>query len=141
MVTVCVLIGLGLFIGGIVIASATRGSVENRGLGDTAQLPDRSNTPLLTASQLHTRNIRSTSPPGLPPRRLQLQGSNSVVVTSNAIAACCGPRGVQPAQFPCCPFDKLRNIPGEQQRIFWDNQADRYYCSRGHRFKRNGKPH
>lgn len=139
MVTVCILIGLVLLIGGIIIACATRNSNAHRSVYNPPPLPNRSNasTPLLTASQTRTRASRPSSPPGLPPRRSQ--SLNSVFVTRSSIAACCGPRGVQPAQFPCCPFDKQRNIPGELQLIFWDNQANCYYCSRGHKFKSNGK--
>lgn len=137
MVTVCILIGLVLLIGGIIIAYATRNSNAHRSVSNPPPLPNRSNasTPLLTASQ--TRTSRPSSTPSLPPRRVQ--SLNSVSITRNSIAACCGPRGVQPAQFPCCPFDKQRNIPGERQLIFWDNQANCYYCSRGHKFKSNGR--
>ena len=138
MVTVCILIGLVLLIGGIIIAYATRNSNAHRSVSNQP-LPNRSNanTPLHTTSQTRTRNSRPSSTPRLPPRRAQT--TNSVFVTRNNIAACHGPRGVQPAQFPCCPFDKQRNIPGERQLIFWDNQANCYYCSRGHKFKSNGR--
>ena len=36
-------------------------------------------------------------------------------------------------------FDKQRNVPGERQVIFWDSGENCYLCSRGHRFKSNGK--
>lgn len=134
MVTVCILIGLGLLIGGIIIACVTRNSGTSRSSATPPPLPTRFNsgTPLLTATQPRARISRPSSPSALPPRRISYSSRNS-------ITACCGPRGVQPSQFPCCPFDKQRNIPGERQLIFWDNSANCYYCSRGHKFKSNGK--
>ena len=50
-----------------------------------------------------------------------------------------GPRGLKPIQFPCCPCDKQRNVPGKEQLIFWDSGLGCYRCSRGHKFKINGK--
>ena len=139
MVTVCILIGLGLLIGGIIIACVTRNSGTIRSSATPPPLPTRSNsgTPLLTATQPRTRINRPSSTSALPPRRTL--PSNPVYTSRNTFTACCGPRGVQPAQFPCCPFDKQRNVPGERQLIFWDNNANCYYCSRGHKFKSNGK--
>lgn len=47
-----------------------------------------------------------------------------------------GPHGEMPCDFPCCPYDKLRNHIGEKQVIFWDGTCFR--CVRGHAFKANG---
>ncbi len=139
MVTVCVIVGIALLIGGIIIACATRNSGTSRSSATPPPLPTRSNsvTPLRTANQPRIRSNRPSSASALPPRRTL--PSNSVYTSRNTLTACCGPRGVQPAQFPCCPFDKQRNVPGERQLIFWDNNANCYYCSRGHKFKSNGK--
>ena len=133
------LIGLGLLISGIVIACITNKKHSQRRTPTPPPLPTRANTvtPLITPDYpvIQTRNILGT--PSLPPRRSI--ASYSAYVSRNAITSCCGPRGVKPVQFPCCPFDKQRNVPGERQLIFWDNNANCYYCSRGHRFKSNGK--
>lgn len=139
MVLGCILIGLGLLIGGIIIACATSNSGASRRGAMPPPLPARTNygTPLRTTSQPRTSVNRPSPSSTLPPRHNL--SSNSVYTSRNTITACCGPRGVQPAQFPCCPFDKQRNVPGERQLIFWDNNANCYYCSRGHKFKSNGK--
>ena len=50
-----------------------------------------------------------------------------------------GPDGLRPENFPCCPFDKQRNLPGEAQKVFWDSIHGNYYCTRGHVFKKNGQ--
>ena len=49
-----------------------------------------------------------------------------------------GPHGEMPCDFPCCPYDKLRNHIGERQVIFWDAPANCFRCVRGHAFKANG---
>ncbi|MCD7738058.1 MAG: hypothetical protein LUH58_03325, partial [Lachnospiraceae bacterium] len=51
-----------------------------------------------------------------------------------------GPKGIRPDQFPCCPIDRQRNVASSPQKIFWDSGNNTYYCSRGHRFQRNGNP-
>ena len=141
MVTVCILIGLGLLIGAIIITCATRNAGARRVNNASPRIPARntSRTPVLSATrpQPRTHTSRHSSTTDLPPRRNAR--SNTGVASRSSIIACCGPRGVMPAQFPCCPFDKQRNIPGERQLIFWDNSENCYYCSRGHKFKSNGK--
>ena len=141
MVKLCILIGLGLLIGGVIIACATKNAGASRVNNVPARTPTRnvSSTPVLSATrpQPRTSTSRPSSTTALPPRRNAR--SNTVVASRSSITSCCGPRGVMPAQFPCCPFDKQRNIPGERQLIFWDNSENCYYCSRGHKFKSNGK--
>ena len=51
-----------------------------------------------------------------------------------------GPRGIKAYQFPCCPYDKQRNVVGKPQVIFWIPQKNCYRCSRGHEFRINGSP-
>ena len=78
----------------------------------------------------------------LPPRRRTSLQATAVPVLPGrrrALVANIGPRGVLPTQFPCCPYDKQRNVDGAPQLIFWDSEGDCYRCSRGHRFKRNGR--
>ena len=58
---------------------------------------------------------------------------------SKTVRADLGPRSLKPSQFPCCPYDKLRNTEGSPQVIFWDKAKSCYRCSRGHSFKSNGR--
>lgn len=51
-----------------------------------------------------------------------------------------GPRGIRPDQFPCCPIDRARNLPGQPQKIFWNDGAGCYRCPNGHRIAPNGRP-
>lgn len=51
-----------------------------------------------------------------------------------------GPRGLRPDQFPCCPIDRARNLPGQPQKIFWNEAAGCYRCPNGHRIAPNGRP-
>lgn len=90
------------------------------------------------------RKRRSKKTPDLPKRRdravcVRTAPRSFPVPVSRNAEPVSGPRGVRPTQFPCCPYDKQRNLAGEKQVIFWDSAADCYRCSRGHRFKRNGK--
>jgi|GEM_PF-826484 len=55
-------------------------------------------------------------------------------------AAGAGPRGIRPDQFPCCPIDRARNLPGQPQKIFWNETAGCYRCPNGHRIAPNGRP-
>ena len=51
-----------------------------------------------------------------------------------------GPRGIRPDQFPCCPIDRARNLPGQPQKIFGNETAGCYRCPNGHRIAPNGRP-
>ena len=55
-------------------------------------------------------------------------------------AAGAGPRGIRPDQFPCCPIDRARNLPGQPQKIFWNETAGCYRCPNGHQIAPNGRP-
>ena len=98
---------------------------------------------------LKRRHSKKTShmPPPLPPRKTNVSAGQSLPVRRQSgsatertvgLNAGSGPRGLKPVQFPCCPYDKQRNVPGKQQVIFWDKSADCYRCSRGHQFQKNG---
>lgn len=76
--------------------------------------------------------------PPLPPRRVAPVPARAGAAVGQS-ARRTGPRGLRPEQFPCCPFDKQRNLPGRPQVIFWDSGAECYQCARGHRFRKNGK--
>lgn len=76
------------------------------------------------------------SPPPLPPRRKMRQGTRNG--HKDEINRNLGPRGLRPAQFPCCPIDRQRNRPGQPQRIFWDGKRNCYVCSNNHHFRSNG---
>lgn len=139
MVTICILVGLGLASCGVIIAYATKKGCKGNTVNAPPPLPARVNVgmPSPTVSQPQTRTSNSSATRVLPPRR----SSASATANANRRAAetSDGPRGIKPAQFPCCPFDKQRNVPGERQVIFWDSGENCYRCSRGHRFKSNGK--
>lgn len=139
MVAICILVGLGLAACGVIIACATKKGRKGKAGNAPPPLPPRVNVgiPSPTVSQPQTRTSSSSAARALPPRR------SSASATANATRRTeepsNGPRGIKPAQFPCCPFDKQRNVPGERQVIFWDSGENCYLCSRGHRFKSNGK--
>ena len=133
MVTLCILVGLALALCGVTIGCLTkkRGH-EERAANAPPPLPPRVNVGISspTVSRTPSRTSGSSAVRALPLRR------------SSAVAAAgagYGPRGIQPAQFPCCPIDKQRNVPGERQVIFWHSGENCYRCARGHRFKSNGK--
>lgn len=139
MVEICILVGLGLAAFGVIIACATKKRRKVHSVNSPPPLPPRVNEGIssLTVSQLQTRTGDSSFTRALPPRR----SSVSATVNTNRryVEPGYGPRGIKPFQFPCCPFDKQRNVPGEHQVIFWDSGASCYRCSRGHQFKSNGK--
>lgn len=81
-------------------------------------------------------DFHHNSPPPLPPRRKMRQAArtgNKEEINSNL-----GPRGLRPAQFPCCPIDRQRNRSGQPQKIFWDSKRNCYVCSNNHHFRSNG---
>lgn len=140
MVTVCLLAGLGLALCGVILACATKQRSKGK---HAAQLPPP--LPPRAAASISAPRVSQTQAPGTRPAPLRALPPRRSSVPANAGAARrtagagYGPRGVTPAHFPCCPFDKQRNIPGQRQVIFWDSGENCYRCSRGHRFKSNGK--
>lgn len=140
MVTVCLLAGLGLALCGVILACATKQRSKGK---HAAQLPPP--LPPRVAAGIPAPRVSQTQAPGtrpaplraLPPRRSSAPANAGAA--RRTAGAGYGPRGVTPAHFPCCPFDKQRNIPGQRQVIFWDSGENCYRCSRGHRFKSNGK--
>ena len=140
MVTLCIFIGLGLFLCGIIITCSTNKGHDGKANNNPPPLPPRTNSsmPISMFNQYQNRTNDSYISPAMPPRH----SSRLVNINANQMTdkTCYGPRGIKPSQFPCCPFDKQRNVPGERQVIFWDSGASRYRCSRGHQFKSNGKP-
>ena len=135
METICILAVLGLAACGAIIACRTGKKRKEKNDAAPPPLPPRLNrgTPSPIVGQTETLP-RSSSAANIRPDRRSFAPATANVGGSNY-----GPRGLIPTRFPCCPFDKLRNVPGRQQVIFWDNRAGYYYCSRGHRFKSNGK--
>ena len=143
MVTTCIMVGLCLAVlCGIVIACTTTKKDKHPKANTPPPLPPRATvnvpSPSVSRSRVRTRIRTRTrtraravgTAPALPPRRPEPR-----TATADAL----GPRGVRPDQFPCCPYDKQRNVVGAPQLIFWDGTSNCYRCSRGHRFKRNGK--
>ena len=143
MVTTCIMVGLCLLaVCGIVIACTTTKKDKHPKANTPPPLPPRATvnvpSPSVSRSRVRTRTRTRTrtraravgTAPALPPRRPEPR-----TATADAL----GPRGVRPDQFPCCPYDKQRNVVGAPQLIFWDGTSNCYRCSRGHRFKRNGK--
>ena len=139
MVTICILVGLGLIACGVIIACITKKGRKEKTANTPPPLPPRVNVgiPSPTVSHAQTRTRSSSAARALPPRR----SSASAIANAarRTAGAGYGPRGIKPTQFPCCPIDKQRNVPGERQVIFWDSGENCYRCSRGHRFKSNGK--
>ena len=142
MVTTCIMVGLCLAVCGIVIACTTTKKDKHPKANTPPPLPPRATvnvpSPSVSRSRVRTRIRTRTrtrtravgTAPALPPRRPEPR---------TATAGALGPRGVRPDQFPCCPYDKQRNVVGAPQLIFWDGTSNCYHCSRGHRFKCNGK--
>lgn len=142
MVTICMLVGLGLAVCGVIIACATKKGCKKQSVDTPPPLPPRFNesihSPIVSRSQTRTGNYSPPSHPRpLPPRRFTTSAMTNAA--RRTVGPGYGPRGVKPNQFPCCPFDKQRNVPGQRQVIFWDSGAGCYRCSRGHQFKYNGK--
>ena len=139
MVIVCILLGLGLAACGVIIALVTKKRHQEKQDNVPPPLPPRVNMsiPSPIVSQPQTMISNSSITRVLPPRRSSASASANAYRRSAETAY--GPRGIKPSQFPCCPFDKQRNVPGERQVIFWDSGASCYRCSRGHQFKSNGK--
>ena len=127
MLELSIVIGIFLMVAGVGLWMAT----EEKNV--LSSLPPRNNnvmngqTGYQQKSHIHNRKIS----PALPPRRN---------VSRSAFSRNSGPHGLTPTEFPCCPLDKQRNLPGKPQYIFWDEINQCYYCSRGHRIKSNGKP-
>lgn len=137
-ITILMVLGVALY-GAIYVVNSKYGhnQTDNR---DPPSLPARaSRTSAQPENILQRKKVQKSAEvhPQLPHRRFQSVAKNH---TLEAKASYYGPRGLKPSQFPCCPFDKQRNVPGGRQVIFWDEQAHCYYCSRGHRFRSNGKP-
>ena len=136
MVTTCIMVGLCLAVCGIVIACTTTKKDKHPKANTPPPLPPRATvnvpSPSVSRSRVRTRTRARAvgTAPALPPRRPEPR-----TATTGAL----GPRGVRPDQFPCCPYDKQRNVVGAPQLIFWDGTSHCYRCSRGHRFKCNGK--
>lgn len=134
MVTTCIMVGLCLAVCGILIACTTTKKDKHPKANTPPPLPPRATvnvpSPSVSRSRVRTRTRAVGTAPALPPRRPEPR---------TATAGALGPRGVRPDQFPCCPYDKQRNVVGAPQLIFWDGTSNCYRCSRGHQFKRNGK--
>ncbi len=139
MVTICIVLGLVLGALGIIIACTTKNGHKEKSVNEPPPLPPRVNVGIHSPRVSHppTRTSSSSITRALPSRRTSTSStSNTVRITMETNS---GPRGIKPTQFPCCPFDKQRNVAGQRQVIFWDSAENCYRCSRGHQFKSNGK--
>ena len=133
---ICLIAGFFLVIWAILVMRKS-----GRGGGGTTHIPERggrsderSHT---TIKKGPTSFPEKPAPPPLPSRRGRTATNTA---DTRSCSANLGPRGLRPSQFPCCPFCKRRNVLGSRQEIFWDSKAGNYCCSRGHKFKSNGKP-
>lgn len=133
MLTLCIVVGLCLVVCGIVIACKTKKD-KHPTSNTPPPLPPRVNVSIPITSVSHTQ--QGTRAAGAS-KALPQRGSAPQLSATNGGGR--GPRGIRPDQFPCCPFDKQRNIVGGPQLIVWDSGANCYRCSRGHQFKSNGK--
>lgn len=138
MEAICILIGLGLAVLGGVIAYTT-GKKRRPSRSEPPPMPPRARLNASTVSPGRTSAQRNRPSPSVqrsrpspPPRQLPPRRPASGMRQGS------GPRGIKPWQFPCCPYDKQRNLPGARQLIFWDQAENCYHCSRGHKFKSNG---
>ena len=145
---ICISIGIILFLALSVlfIVSESKNNDNNRNQNNHAVTPRRTTT---TTTTFHRRTRNNYHPP-LPPRasspvrakRTVAKGlpRRPVDISPSLISANAGPNGVTPMDFPCCPYDRQRNKPGMSQLIRWDRNNQCYVCSKGHKFKSNGKP-
>lgn len=108
-----------------------RGSASRRAaLGNRPRLAAPANVrPARREEPINHRNPRTARPSRSEP-----------AVRRTLPAAGAGPRGIRPDQFPCCPIDRARNLPGQPQKIFWNETAGCYRCPNGHRIAPNGRP-
>ena len=127
-----ILLCIGLVLGGVavvrtVIVKRKRRNNNPSTTPSPPPLPSR-----IRAEEFADRHAREFHPNAVPPR---ISYSSESSETSGE-----GPRGIKPNQFPCCPYDKQRNVLGGPKVIFWDSESNCYCCSRGHQFRQNGKP-
>lgn len=99
---------------------------------------DVKETPALPQRTIDRVSRKTKHIDSLPVRttRTEVNGANRI---KNVGTLACGPRGLEPEKFPCCPYCKQRNYIGSKQLITWDSEADCYRCSRGHCFRKNGR--
>lgn len=145
---ICISIGIILFLALSVlfIVTESKNKDNSRNQNNHAVTPRRTTT---TTTTFHRRTRNNYHPP-LPPRasspvrakRTVAKGlpRRPVDISPSLISANAGPNGVTPMDFPCCPYDRQRNKPGMSQLIRWDRNNQCYVCSKGHKFKSNGKP-
>lgn len=145
---ICISIGIILFLALSVlfIVTESKNNDNNPNQNNHAVTPRRTTT---TTTTFHRRTRNNYHPP-LPPRasspvrakRTVAKGlpRRPVDISPSLISANAGPNGVTPMDFPCCPYDRQRNKPGMSQLIRWDRNNQCYVCSKGHKFKSNGKP-
>ena len=145
---ICISIGIILFLALSVlfIVTESKNNDNSRNQNNHAATPRRTTT---TTTTFHRRTRNNYHPP-LPPRasspvrakRTVAKGlpRRPVDISPSLISANAGPNGVTPMDFPCCPYDRQRNKPGMSQLIRWDRNNQCYVCSKGHKFKSNGKP-
>lgn len=145
---ICISIGIILFLALSVlfIVTESKNNDNSRNQNNHAVTPRRTTT---TTTTFHRRTRNNYHPP-LPPRasspvrakRTVAKGlpRRPVDISPSLISANAGPNGVTPMDFPCCPYDRQRNKPGMSQLIRWDRNNQCYVCSKGHKFKSNGKP-
>ena len=139
-----VLLAIGaiiLIIGAVLLFFASGNTSNSKNKRDSPPpLPSRSRHEVIRPGNNTNTNRRTASLRPLPARRNSSTGNRSVSTYYNNTQRERGPRGIRPSQYPCCPFDKQRNVEGEPQKIFWKSAYNYYECSRGHRFMANGKP-
>ncbi len=145
---ICISIGIILFLALSVlfIVTESKNKDSNQNQNNHAVTPRRTTTTTTT----FLRRTRNNYHPPLPPRasspvrakRTVAKGlpRRPVDISPSLISANAGPNGVTPIDFPCCPYDRQRNKPGMSQLIKWDRNNQCYVCSKGHKFKSNGKP-
>lgn len=143
--TICVIIGAAMLMLMFILYIFT----EDKNTDENNSHQGNRERQRLSNRQTQNRVSVNTAPP-LPPRKPvsnRTRSSGTIELPRRPInhtpfvnSANAGPHGVRPTEFPCCPIDRQRNNPGMAQLIKWDRENECYVCSRGHKFKSNGKP-
>lgn len=146
MLVVCICIALLLALAGIVMICM--------GQDDPPVQPPRALCPQqpgqtapAAAQQRRRRAAAPSSRPAAPAGQMRTQTRSAarrttgqVVTLKNGARITCGPDGLWPDKFPCCPLCRCRNRVYSPQVVFWETARSSYLCVNGHRFKRNGWP-
>ena len=146
MLVVCICISLTLALAGIVMICMDQDEPPIQ--PTRAPHPQQPAPAAPAAAQRGGRRAAPSSPrPAAPAGQMRTQTRTAVrrttgqiVTLKNGAKITCGPDGLWPDKFPCCPLCRCRNRVYSPQVVFWQTAQNGYLCVNGHRFKRNGWP-